>query len=288
MSIEQVTAVLNGKSVVASPREIVEVKNEADTYALFSKLNPYKESDLLRAHAAMMRNLVNEPGHYRRVGVYIKDSKGEIVHRGADPEDVPQLMAELFDYLRKSKDSALLKGAIFHHRFETIHPFADGNGRMGRLWQSAILNKYNPAFATLPVETIVHDSQRQYYQTLRASREDDDLGPFIEFTLTTLRKALQLRLAERTELPQDVSDKLYDIGDWAELIVQEILLDNNCTTAALSSVCGIGQRMVKEYLSRLQKAGMLRRMGGPRYGHWELTLPGVETPVSARSRRGGR
>lgn len=275
LGVNQVRDVLDGVPVVATEREIREVRNAAAAYELIPKLRPTREADLLRAHAAMMRGLVTEPGHYRRCDVLVVNSAtGERLHTGTPPEDVPALIAELFDWLRTAKMSPLLKGPIFHQRFETIHPFDDGNGRMGRLWQSVILCRYHPVFATLPAETLVHGNVGTYYDTLHDSQTSGNLTGFLEFILDTLRRALTDRLLQRPDLPDEAQAQLFECGDMATLIAKEIALDAEVSVQDLARTCGIGQRMVKEYIARLRRAGLLLRVGGPRYGHWRLTLPG--------------
>ena len=154
LSEKQVTEVLNGKTVIAPLREIQEVKNALSAYDLASRLNPFSQADLLKVHQVMMSGLVGEAGKFRRSGVGVFAGK-QAVHIAPPAERVPFLMKELFSWLKSAEDHLLIRSCVFHYEFEFIHPFADGNGRMGRLWQSLILSKWHPLFLHLPVETML-------------------------------------------------------------------------------------------------------------------------------------
>ena len=188
---DQVRDIVNGKTVVAPLREIQEVKNAIATYEQFPLLNAFKEKDLLRAHGIMMQALVDHAGHYRRGNVGVFSETG-CVHVAPPADRVPSLMGDLFDWLSHSKDHLLVRSCVFHYEFEFIHPFADGNGRMGRLWQSLILTKLHPVFEHLPVENMVHDNQMEYYDAITASTNGADSGPFIDFMLGEILKTLEL------------------------------------------------------------------------------------------------
>lgn len=152
---EQVSDILNGKPVVAPPRQIQEVKNAITACDLYPKLNPFSVGDLLKAHNAMMTALVDAPGHFRKTGVGVMDGT-RVIHIGPPAARVPGLIDDLFAWLKNAPDHPLIKSCVFHYEFEFIHPFSDGNGRMGRLWQSLILGNWNPVFQHLPVENMVH------------------------------------------------------------------------------------------------------------------------------------
>ena len=162
---DQVRDIMNGKTIVAPLRQIQEVKNAIATYEQFQHLDAFKENDLLRAHAIMMQALVDNAGRYRRGGVGVFSESG-CVHIAPPAERVPYLMSDLFDWLNHSHDHLLVRSCVFHYEFEFIHPFADGNGRMGRLWQSLILSKLHPIFEHLPVENMVYANQQQYYDAI--------------------------------------------------------------------------------------------------------------------------
>ena len=165
LTIEQITAIIEGKRVLGSPNEIREVKNAVQAYELLLTLNPYQEKDLLQAHHLMMNNLVNHSGKYRGDGVGIFDGRN-VVHVAPPADRVPFLMNDLFQWLKDTDTHPLIKSSVFHYEFEFIHPFEDGNGRMGRLWQTVILKEWKPFFAWLPVETLIKEHQNEYYQAL--------------------------------------------------------------------------------------------------------------------------
>ena len=159
LSLEQVTAVLNGKHVIAPPKDIAEVKNAYEIYEMLDSLNPYSVDDLLKAHAVMTKDLVEESGCFRSGPVGVVDKHGNVLHFGTLPAYVPNLVYELFDWVQNSNVHMLIKSCVFHYEFELIHPFADGNGRIGRLWHTLLLSNWKPFFAWLPVESIIHDRQ---------------------------------------------------------------------------------------------------------------------------------
>ncbi len=194
LTLEQVTAVIDGKRVLGHPREIQEVRNAFATYEAIELWNPIIEKDLLVAHELLMRGLADETGRYRSGGVGIY--RGEtLVHLAPPAVRVPQLMTDLFDWLENTGEHPLVASSIFHYEFEFIHPFTDGNGRMGRLWQTLILRIWKPLLAYLPVESVIRDRQEDYYQVLALSDEQGDATPFVEFMLQALRAALREALA---------------------------------------------------------------------------------------------
>ena len=159
LSEDQVRDIIDGKNVIAPLREIQEVKNAIKTYELYPTLNPFNIKDLLKAHGVMMTSLTNDAGKFRQGGVGVFEGK-RCVHLAPSAQRVPILISELFEWLKKSKDHLLIRSCVFHFEFEFIHPFSDGNGRMGRLWQSLILGKLNPIFEYLPIENMVYANQQ--------------------------------------------------------------------------------------------------------------------------------
>lgn len=190
LSIEQVTAVLNGKTVLAPPKDIAEVKNAYEIYERLDELNPYSVDDLLTAHGIMTRGLVEESGIFRTQPVGIVDNAGHVLHFGMLPQYVPDLVMELLDWVKNSDLHMLIRSCVFHYELELIHPFADGNGRVGRLWHTLLLSKWNPAFAWLPVESIIHDRQQEYYDAINTSNGAGESTVFIEFMLSAIKASL--------------------------------------------------------------------------------------------------
>ena len=190
LSLEQVPAVLNGKHVVAPPKDIAEVKNAYEIYEIMDSLDPYSVDDLLRAHGVMTKGLIEESGCFRSRPVGVVDKQGNILHFGTLPDYVPGLVVELLDWVRDSEFHMLIKSCVFHYELELIHPFSDGNGRIGRLWHTLLLTQWKPMFAWLPVESMIHDRQDEYYQAINRSNNEVESTVFIEFMLSAIKEAL--------------------------------------------------------------------------------------------------
>lgn len=190
LSLEQVTAVLNGKHVIAPPKDIAEVKNAYEIYEIMDSLDPYSVDDLLRAHGVMTKGLIEESGCFRSRPVGVVDKQGNILHFGTLPDYVPGLVVELLDWVRDSEFHMLIKSCVFHYELELIHPFSDGNGRIGRLWHTLLLTQWKPMFAWLPVESMIHDRQDEYYQAINRSNNEVESTVFIEFMLSAIKEAL--------------------------------------------------------------------------------------------------
>ena len=190
LNIKQVTAVLNGKHVIAPPRDIAEVRNAYKAYEMLDEFDPYSAESLLEAHGVMMRGLIDDAGMFRSCGVAVADSEGNIIHVGTLPRYVPESIEKLLSKTRKSTLSTVIKSSIFHYEFEVIHPFSDGNGRMGRLWHTLMLKTWDPLFAWLPVESIINDRQKEYYLAINRSNDTGDPTVFVEFMLSAIKTAL--------------------------------------------------------------------------------------------------
>ena len=192
LTTQQVFDVINGKVVLAPLHDIKEVKNAFSAYGQIPDLDPYSVVDFLKAHNFITENLVQESGQFRTVGVAVVNSKREILHSGADFKQVPTLVAELFEWGKTTDIHALIKSSAMHFMIEHIHPFRDGNGRIGRLWQTLILAKWNELFEWIPVETMIYYNQAKYYETLQQSHSGEtvDCRPFIDFMLDVIENTL--------------------------------------------------------------------------------------------------
>lgn len=189
LSLEQVTAILDGKRVLGNPNEIKEVQNAYEAYELMLRLNPASVDDLLKAHKLMMNGLVSENGRFRSGGVGVFD--GEVlIHMAPPVEFVPEHIQNLFAWYQKSELHPLIKSAIFHYEFEFIHPFADGNGRMGRMWHSLLLGNWKEMFFWLPIEELIQSRQKEYYDALGAADKQADSAGFVELMLEIIRDSL--------------------------------------------------------------------------------------------------
>jgi len=283
LSEDEVRDIVDGKNVVAPIRQIQEVKNAIKTYELYPTLDAFNEKDLLKAHGVMMQALVDDAGHYRRGGVGVFGEKG-LVHLAPPAERVPMLMADLFNWLKYSKDHLLIRSCVFHYEFEFIHPFIDGNGRTGRLWQSLILGKLHPLFEHLPVENMVYSNQQQYYDAITASTNVGQSGPFIDFMLNEIYKTLKEHQGEPlpdklhdkvpNKIPNKVPNKLRlqypDLSDAVWDVYLELKGDGYATAETVGSRLGISDRMVRKHISVLRDAGIIERIGGNKTGYWKL------------------
>lgn len=283
---DQVRDIINGKIVVASPREIQEVKNAIATYDLFSQLNPFDENDLLRAHCAMMQALVENAGRWRASGVGVFGEHG-CVHMAPPPSRVQTLMADLFDWLKNADDHLLIRSCVFHYEFEFIHPFSDGNGRTGRLWQSLILTQLHPLFAHLPVENIVYSNQQAYYDAIAASNSAGESTPFIEFMLGEILTTLTAHQgAEKTGIDVNASPLEREFGTmfgyefgikfgikFGENDMRVLLMLNSnpvFTSQRIADKLGITKRAVEKIIKRFREAGVIERIGSNKTGYWKI------------------
>lgn len=191
LTIEQVTDVINGKRVLGPQKDITEVQNANLAYNKLDDIDPYNLKDLLMIHGIMMNGLVKEAGKLRtgQVGVY--NQKGEVVHLAPPAEFVPGQIEQLFDWVKTSKANMLIKSSVFHYEFEFIHPFNDGNGRTGRLWQTALLASWKPIFAWIPIESIIKNNQEEYYKAITLSTSQGKSNIFILFMLDAIDKAIK-------------------------------------------------------------------------------------------------
>ncbi|MEQ9287400.1 MAG: Fic family protein [Cyclobacteriaceae bacterium] len=191
LTVEQITAILNDKRIIAPAKDILEVKNAIKIYDRIGALNPHSIRDFKTAHKTLMNGLLENPGDFRvsEVGIV----KGTAVQHLAPPgRMVNGLMNNLFKYLKGSDELPLIKSCVFHYELEFIHPFIDGNGRMGRLWQSVILIKDSPIFEFLPIEIIIKQQQKEYYEALSQSDKTGKATYFIEFMLSVINEALEV------------------------------------------------------------------------------------------------
>lgn len=263
---DQVRDIIDGKTVVAPIKEIQEVKNAIATYNLYPTLNPYSVKDLLKAHGVMMQALIDDAGRFRRGGVGVFSEQG-LVHMAPPAERVPFLMDDLFAWLQSSKDHLLIRSCVFHYEFEFIHPFIDGNGRTGRLWQSLILGRLHPLFEHLPVENVVYANQQAYYDAITASTHAGQSGPFIDFMLNEIYKTLKSHQGEEL---MDVGNNVgNNVGNKERIILDAIRKRPTVTTPQLAELLGVTKRQCERILSNMKQQGLLRRVG-TKGGHWEI------------------
>ncbi len=207
LSIDQVTAIIENKRVIGPAKDIKEVANAIEVYESLSRYNPFSEQSFLAAHKSLMQGLLKISGKYRNAGVGIVKG-ATIAHLPPPAVNVPFLMKDLFNYIKNSKEPMLLRSCVFHYEMEFIHPFSDGNGRMGRLWQTLLLMQAYPVFEYLPFETLISKHQKNYYQALSASDKQGESTKFIEFMLKILSDSLDDLLKERPG-PLSATDRIH-------------------------------------------------------------------------------
>ncbi len=189
LSVDQVTAIFDNKRVFGPAKDILEVQNAISIYQDLGRLEPLNEASYLEAHRILMTGLIKNPGQYRtgNVGIFKGD---QVAHMAPPAWNVPNLMNKLFSYLRENADNLIIKSCVFHYEMEFIHPFMDGNGRMGRLWQTVLLMKENPVFEYLPIESEIKNRQKKYYEVLSASDKEEIATQFVEYMLEMIRRSL--------------------------------------------------------------------------------------------------
>ncbi|UTC64207.1 Fic family protein [Treponema sp. OMZ 788] len=266
LSIEQITAIIEGKRVLGPPNEIQEVKNAVQAYELLLNLSPYNQKDLLKAHQLMMNDLVKHSGKYRKGGVGIFDGK-DVVHVAPPADRVPFLMNDLFDWLKNSDAHPLIKSCVFHYEFEFIHPFEDGNGRMGRLWQSVILTEWKPIFAWLPIETLIKENQKLYYKALGISDSNADSTEFIEFMLSIILKTIEEIISTELKITQKITQK---ITVNQQKIIAAVKNNPYITQEELAEIVGIARLNIIKNMKKLQEKNIIKRIGADKNGYWQI------------------
>ena len=259
LSLQQVTDVINGKHVLGAPNEIQEVKNAVQVYQLMQSLDAFQEKDLLRAHGLMMADLVDNAGRYRKGGVGVFAGE-QCIHMAPPADNVPFLMADLFEWISTTDTHPLVSSCVFHYEFEFIHPFMDGNGRMGRYWQTMLLSRWKGIFAWLPVETIVKQHQQDYYDAIAQSDAQGNSTVFINFMLKCILQTINEQ--------QKVTDKVTDKSE--NKILNIIQATPTITVVQLMEMLSMSDSGVRKILRKLQQEGRLVRVGANKNGHWEI------------------
>ena len=271
---EQISTILDGKPVVAPPRQVQEVRNAIKAYDQYPNWNPASEADLLEAHAIMTVGLLDAPGHYRSGGVSVAGPT-EVLHVAPPARRVPELMGDLLGWLKDTDEHALIKSCVFHYEFEFIHPFADGNGRLGRLWQTAILTGWNKPFADIPCESLIYARQNAYYDAIAQSSKEGQSTAFISFMLQTIFE----KIKETGDLTDQDSDQVTDqVTDQVKKLLAafETLLGKTYSASELMDAVGLSHRPTfrKTYLPPALSAGLV-----------EMTIPDKPKSRNQKYRR---
>jgi fic family protein len=259
LSLEQVTAILDGKRILGKPNEIKEVQNAYEAYELMLRLDPASVDDLLKAHKLMMNGLVLENGKFRSGGVGVFD--GEVlIHMAPPAEFVPEHIHNLFAWYQQSELHPLIKSAVFHYEFEFIHPFADGNGRMGRMWHSLLLGKWKELFFWLPIEELIQSRQKEYYDALGVADKQADSAGFVELMLEIIRDSL----TEVTVVGRNTDQDIDQVTDQDKTPTERLLsaLGNETLSATkLMERLGLSHRPTfrKNYLNPALEQKLIER-----------------------------
>ena len=252
LTLEQVTDVINGKRVLAPPKDIKEVQNAYEIYERLDELDENSVKDLLLAHKIMTSELIKESGRFRskNAGVYQGD---KLIHMGTLPEYIPELINNLFLWLKNSEEHPLIKAAVFHYEFEFIHPFQDGNGRIGRLWHSLILSKWKKFFAWLPIESLVQKYQKEYYIAITNSNRDGESTEFILFMLKIIKETL-IELIEIQKVTDKNKEKI-------KLLIEYLGQNNSINNKEAQNLLDISESAAKRFLNKLVKENILEAVG---------------------------
>lgn len=259
LSLEQVTAIIDGKRVLGNPNEIKEVQNAYEAYELLLQLDPSSVDDLLKAHKLMMNGLVPENGKFRSGGVGVFD--GEVlIHMAPPAEFVPEHIHNLFAWYQQSELHPLIKSAVFHYEFEFIHPFADGNGRMGRMWHSLLLSNWKELFFWLPIEELIQSRQKEYYDALGAADKQTDSAGFVELMLEIIRDSLESVTAVGRSTDQD-GDQVTDQDNTSVERLLSALGNDTLSATELMERLGLSHRPTfrKNYLHPALEQNLIER-----------------------------
>lgn len=251
LSLEQVTDVIDGKRVLGPESDIVAVKNAFEVYKKLSEFDPYSLNDLKKAHGIMMGGLLLGAGELRTDSVGVFNEQGKVIHVAPSQEMVPELMKQLFDWLSNSKANMLIRSSVFHYEFEFIHPFGDGNGRTGRLWQTALLASWKPVFEWIPIESIIKDNQEEYYRAISLSTAEGKSNRFILFMLGIIKKAV-------SELARDTRNHQSHISNQIKALMSVIEV-YPMSALELMGKLGLKSRVTfrKNYLQPALEAGLI-------------------------------
>ena len=276
LSLSQVRDVINGKLVLGEAKEIQEVKNAYNSYEKIAEIDPYCIEELKKFHGIMTKYIVEESGDFRsgEEGVFNGE---ECIFMAPPARFVPQLMNELFDWMKEVKDQMhpLILSSVFHYEFVFIHPFTDGNGRMARLWHTAILAKWNPVFEYIPIESQIEKFQDDYYDAIAKCHVEGESTVFIEFMLTQIDNILKELLNQMTNSTTD--DAILDAdgaNHGADNMESRLLsgLKQNpyITQTDLAKELSLSRRTVQRIMKELMNDGKIKRVGSTRTGHWEI------------------
>jgi Fic family protein len=265
LSLDEVTSIVDGKTVQGPQNEIREVKNAFSAYKMLDSLDPFDENDLLKAHGIMMDGLMEGPGSFRSGDEAIIDGDGNIVHVASHPEQVGRLVDDLLEWTRQSDYPMIIKSCVFHYEFEYIHPFEDGNGRVGRLWRTLLLSKYDESFKWVPVESMIRSYQKEYYDSIAISNESLDCTAFLEFMTGAILRSLEeaVEASARGDIPTEgrLSSN--------EVALYVMIRDGHFRNIAQAAeTLGVSVPTLNRCLKILRDEGLIRKEGNRKSGEW--------------------
>jgi len=265
---EKITAIVEGKRVLGSMLEVAEVEGAIKAYGELENYRYNKIDDLLKAHKFMMGGVLKDAGKFRSSNVGVGGKDG-LIHVAPQTTMVPNLMNNLFKWLNSTDEHPLIVSSVFHYEFEFIHPFSDGNGRIGRLWQSVILYNYKDVFSTIPTESIIRENQDRYYEAIEKSTSMGESTPFVEFMLEVIKDSLknytkQSKKNVPRKVPKDVPLKRLDE------IIQIIKKNNQVTIIQIAGMLGVSDKTIKRDIVKLKDQNRLTRVGSLRSGCWKV------------------
>jgi Fic family protein len=277
LSLEQVTALFDCQRVIGPARDIQEVRNAITAYDALPRWDPSNPQHLLEAHGLLMAGLIDAPGRFRNGGVCIYRGD-QLAHMAPPAARVPDLVNDLLAWLAASTWHPLLVSCVAHYELEFIHPFADGNGRLGRHWQTLILSRWNPLLAWLPIEEVIRSRQQGYYESLGQADQLGDLEPFVSYQLEAIHDALRSELGSeiRSEMSSEKGSELAAAiratpgAAIDAVILRDLATEPTLSARRLAERLQLSQRAVEKHLAALQQKGRLLRHGSPRAGHWQV------------------
>ncbi|MDR1513016.1 MAG: Fic family protein [Propionibacteriaceae bacterium] len=262
LTLDEVTAVVNGHTIYGPEKDVLEVQNAWAAYEALDSFDPYSVDDFLKAHGLLTKGLISESGSFRSKDVEIVNEDEEVLHTGSRVAKVPRLIAELLEWASATSAHPLVASSATHFLIEHIHPFQDGNGRVGRLWQTLMLSRWNPLFAWMPTETLIARNQDGYYTALQASREPEiDAAPFITYMLGVIEASLQ---EYQASVVVNVADDVV-VNDAVLALLRD---DPSLSAARVAERLGLSSRQVQRIIKAWRDHGVLTREGSAKAGRW--------------------
>ena len=267
LSLDEVISIIDGKPVRGPMNEIAEVRNANSAYGMMASLDPFSADDLLKAHGVMMRDLQPNAGSFRKGDEGVFDGEGNLVYMSPHPTDVPRMINDLLRWTKESDYPMIVKSCVFHYRFEYIHPFEDGNGRMGRMWQTLLLSEYNSAFRWIPVESMIRTYQKGYYDSIAQSNSSGDCTVFLEYMTDVILKALDEYINSSVRKESEDMSALTSNESAVYVMIRDGYFRN---AEQAAETIGVSKPTLNRCLKSLREKGLIRREGNKKSGIWVI------------------